>query len=241
MVAQNTMENRKMDNDDDDSIPVITDNTQLLQYGVCRVPLPPTLDAAKWANELSQVTPEIMLGQGDGEYSFYRNIMEEPDFPFDTILDIGLSEIGRAILKYFPITSTNELLLDDAFCVHYNTDQEDTTGAKHMDPSDITVNLCLEKTDDTIGSHVLFYGTKQLQNTGIQPHTTQYKQHQQQQQVGVPDRFYVVQEPGTATIHFGDHPHETIALTRGKRTNVVLTYCYKDPKRSGAQMRSCYF
>eukprot|EP00429_Kryptoperidinium_foliaceum_P033544 CAMPEP_0176171750 /NCGR_PEP_ID=MMETSP0120_2-20121206/87948_1 /TAXON_ID=160619 /ORGANISM="Kryptoperidinium foliaceum, Strain CCMP 1326" /LENGTH=51 /DNA_ID=CAMNT_0017509629 /DNA_START=1 /DNA_END=153 /DNA_ORIENTATION=- len=51
--------------------------------------------------------------------------MEEPEFPFDIILDTSVSEIGRAILKHFPVDSTDELRLDDAFCVHYNTDQDD--------------------------------------------------------------------------------------------------------------------
>lgn len=218
-------------------IPVISDNEELLRYGICRVLLPAMLDSARWAEELSHVTPEIMLGQGDGEYAFYRNIMEEPEFPFDLILDASF-EIGRAILQHFPVSFLDELQLDDAFCVHYNTEQDDTTGAKHMDPSDVTVNLCLEKTKDTVGSHVLFYGTKQL--LGVE-RGQKVGHYEDSGKTILPQRFYVSQEPGTATIHFGDHPHETIALKRGKRTNIVLTYCYKDPTRSGAQMRSCYF
>ena len=125
-------------------IPTISDNEELLCYGVCRVPIPPSLDASKWAHELSQVTPAILAGEGDGEYAFYRNIMEEPEFPFGSILNKE-SVIGQAILKYFPIQNLDEIRLDDAFCVHYNMDQDDTSGAKHMDPSDVTVNMCLEK------------------------------------------------------------------------------------------------
>ena len=57
----------------------------------------------------------------------------------------------------------NEILqLDDAFCVHYNMNQADTTGAKHMDPSDITINMCLEKDSNTKGSYVMFHGTRKL-------------------------------------------------------------------------------
>lgn len=224
-------------------IPVISDRDELLRYGICRVPLPATLDTAKWAAELSQVTPEIMLGQGDNEYAFYRNILEEPDFPFESLLDPTTSEIGRALLQYFPLHNETkhpleELRLDDAFCVHYNMDQDDTTGAKHRDPSDITVNLCLEKEPGTIGSHVLFYGTKQLENMDNNNNNNDDDGHKLS---SPPECFHVVQEPGTATIHFGDHPHETIALKSGRRTNVVLTYCYKDPQRSHAQMRACYF
>ena len=223
---------------DDEEIPVISDNETLLRYGICRVPLPVQLEVAKWATELSQVTPKILLGQGDGEYAFYRNIMDEPEFPFDLILDANF-EIGRAILKHFPISSFDELRLDNSFCVHYNADQEDTTGAKHMDPSDITINLCLEKTNDTVGSHVLFFGTKQLFLEVEHDEEFRHKYEDAHTMIRSQQRFYVSQEPGTATIYFGNHLHETIALKRGKRTNIVLTYCYKDPKRSGAQMRSC--
>jgi hypothetical protein len=207
------------------SVPTISDNEELLRYGVCRVPLPPTLDAGKWAQELSQVTPLILAGQGDGEYAFYRNIMEEADFPFEIILK---SEIGQAIQKHFPIQKLDEIRLDDAFCVHYNMDQDDTTGAKHIDPSDITVNVCLEKTDGAQGSQVLFYGRKQLKNM-----TDSDKE-------SPPELFFVSQEPGYATIHYGDHPHETMSLKSGKRTNIVMTYCYADPSRSDVATRTCY-
>lgn len=209
-------------------VPVISNPSTLLLYGVCRVPLPATLDANRFAKEFSQVTPEIILGQGDGEYAFYRNILEEETFPFDLMLDVSQSEIARAILRHFPVVSMDELQLDDAFCVHYNMDQDDTTGAKHKDPNDITVNLCLEKSKDTAGSYVSFYGTKQLNGVTVGD------------DVATMEKIHVPQEAGYATIHFGDHPHETTALQRGRRTNIVLTYKYKDAERSGAQ-RACYF
>jgi hypothetical protein len=58
------------------------------------VTLPPTFDAPKWAQELSQVTPAILAGEGDGEHSFHRNMLEEPNFPFDARLKD--SKIGKA-------------------------------------------------------------------------------------------------------------------------------------------------
>ena len=130
---------------------VVSDPDELLRYGVCRVPIPGEIDWKKWATELSKLTPAIMAAKGDGEYAFYRNILQEPDFPFDAILS-DTSAIGRAIQKYFAINNLDEIRLDDAFCIHYNTSQQDSSGAKHMDPSDITVNMCLEKTDDLVGS-----------------------------------------------------------------------------------------
>lgn len=40
--------------------------------------------------------------------------------------------------------------------IHY-----DTTVAKHTDPSDITVNLCLNRSEDVIGSKVIYTNNKQ--------------------------------------------------------------------------------
>ena len=124
----------------------------------------------------------------------------------------------------------DELRLDDAFCVHYNTSQHDSGGAKHMDPSDITVNMCLEKTADVVGSHVLFYGTQPLKNNDVE-----------EKKEGDQFRYHVNQVEGIATIHWGHHPHETTPLLDGgRRTNVVLTYCYKDKTRSDVVTRTCY-
>lgn len=287
-------------------LPVISDHHELRARGICKVRIPGELDIDHWAKELSRITPMIMGFEGDGEYAFYRNIMEEPEFPFDSILlgdnrgsgddydndnedasleacnssiqenlaRRGLSEIGRAALRHFPIVPTKEKLsdeddghkilseelqLDDAFCVHYNMDQDDTTGKKHTDPSDITINLCLQKSKDAEGSYVLFYGTKRLENlaaandnsadaAGVEDFGSKSAKTplhhpnlvaNEDTAVG-DDRFLVVQEPGYATIHFGDHPHETTALRQGSRTNVVLTYVYTDPSRSDVATRTCY-
>ena len=244
--------------------PVVSDDRELLRRGICRVKISEKLDAERWADELSQVTPLILAFEGDGEYAFYRNILEEPEFPFPLILFGGnndeLSEIGRAILKHFPVLSdksrasleaevlSRELRLDDAFCVHYNMDQDDTSGAKHMDPSDITINMCLHKSKDARGSYVLFHGTKQLKglegdgsaSSGADTTAPNGKDGSRDNGTPTEDRFLVSQTPGYATIHFGDHPHETTHLRSGSRTNIILTYLYTDPTRSDASTRSCY-
>ena len=203
------------------SVPVIRDEKKLLRCGVCRARIPSDKIPQTWARELSKVTPLNMAAE-DGEYAFYRNIMEEPDFPFDAILH-EQSDIGKAIARYF--CPLEEIRLDDAFCIHYNMEQDDTSGAKHTDPSDITVNMCLEKTEDTQGSEVLFYGTHSLNGETADPSI---------------ENFLVDQEPGFATIHWGAHPHETMALRGGRRTNVVITYCYRDSNKSQAHKRTCY-
>ncbi len=233
----------------DASLPVISDDDELLKRGICRVAIPDELDCKHWAEELSQVTPLNLAFEGDGEYAFYRNILDEPEFPFDSILVVQskndtLSKIGTAMLQHFPVIPgdnkgfdsnalSRELRLDDAFCVHYNMDQDDTSGAKHVDPSDITVNMCLHKSADTTGSYVLFYGRKQLKGVEITSHGGKNVESPEH-------RFLVPQVPGFATLHFGDHPHETTPLHAGSRTNIILTYIYTDTTRSDASTRSCY-
>lgn len=96
-----------------------------------------------------------------------------------------------------------------------------------MDPSDVTINLCLDKSDDCEGSHVWFHGTKALTNV---PDADAPK----------PDQFLVRQDAGYATIHWGDHWHETTPLKAGRRTNIVLTFWYADASRSNVASRTCY-
>jgi hypothetical protein len=228
-----------------EGIPILNDandendesSSLLLQrHGICCVKLPDDFDTQRWSAEFSQVTPMNLQFEGDGEYAFYRNIMDEEEFPFDSMVR-NSTAIGRAILQNFPVQDLSELRLDDAFCVHYNMDQHDTSGAKHKDPSDITINMCLHKSKDTEGSYVLFYGTKKLSSTPIRNNEAN---DDDKPQPPLFDRFLVNQKPGYATIHFGDHLHETTPLVRGSRTNIVLTYWYTDTSRSDVATRTCY-
>ena len=203
-------------------VPLLSDPADLAKVGILKLPLPPNIDWLSWARRLSQPTLDNFAFEADGEYAFYRNIMEETDFPFTDIPN----SIDPQLLG---LSSWHELRLDDAFCVHYHQDQEDTSGAKHTDPSDVTINMCLEKTPETVGSHVLFYGQRSFpshHNNGTQPKE---------------DNFCVVQEPGYMTIHAGDHAHETLPLEKGQRTNIILTYWFRDKSKSGAASRTCYF
>ena len=206
---------------------IITDEMELLKYGICVAPIPfDEFQRHALATTFSQVTPMNVTAEGDGAYAFYRSILDEPDFPFDAIL---ASEIGKAMVRHFGILQFNEIRLDDAFCVHYNINQDDTSGAKHTDPSDITVNMCFEKDVNTRGSQVLFHGTQKL--NGVDRH----------EEISADCfTFLVEQIPGYATIHWGHHPHETMPLQDGRRTNIVLTYCYSDTSRSDVNMRTCY-
>jgi hypothetical protein len=79
----------------------------------------------------------------------------------------------------------------------------------------------------------MFYGTKKLHN--VERGTRDDDKDEES------FSFLVQQEAGYATIHWGSHPHKTMALQRGKRTNIVITYCYKDSSRSDVSSRSCYF
>jgi len=129
---------------------------------------------------------------------------------------------------YFGVKNPKEeLRLDDAFCIQYHMRQDDTTCAKHTDPSDITVNMCLEK-KDVEGSQIMFYGVEQLSGfESVKDRGEGYK-------------FMVECEEGYCTIHYGKHPHKTLSLLKGQRTNIVLTYCYRDREKSETLMRTCY-
>jgi hypothetical protein len=326
---------------------VVNDPIELYRYGIVSIVPIVSNDISyeqwmKWSKEYTIITPEIMANEGDNTYAFYRNILEEPDFPFDRILYQSLSNesnttttdtttpildhvdsscependssvmiiptsIGQAILESFPTIQSlkDDLRLDDAFCIHYNMNQIDTKGAKHVDPSDITINICLEKSSDCQGSYVRFYGTKQLvlNPQYRRPHPHESNKFNRQRELSDPNdevflkerkdsvssnvdnndpptidqimkttfenekeytgqdddptnnyclpnekendsigvqSFLVNQEPGYATIHYGNHVHETTQLISGTRTNLILTYCYVDPSKSDVTTRTCY-
>jgi len=236
---------QQTENDDQSkthSFPTIRDPEQLKKYGIVKAPISADFDRSKWAAELSQCTPMNLIAEGDDEYVFYRNILEEPGFPFQDILN---SAIGDAISKYFTNDVKDiqkDLRLDDAFCIHYNTTQSDTTCGRHMDPSDITVNLCLES-EDVVGSEVLFYGSQNLclVDNGANEEKKDGEENEQKVDDATSDfQFLVEQEAGFATIHFGGHAHETMPLKSGNRTNIVFTYCYTDESKSEAT-RICFF
>lgn len=256
------------------SIPLLgqneNDNHLLLRYGVCRVRLPNALDCNNWAEKLSKVPLSAMTMEGDEELPLYQNIMEDEEFPFEAMLvnydeeeddddndkttaTRVLPSIAQAFRRHFDVSDPlSQLRLDDAFGVHYQAKQHDTTGAKHQDPSDITLNICLHKSEDTImgGSHVLFHGVKQLQNV-----RGEGSEEEDYTTTTLPSTFLVEQIPGTATLHYGDHVHETTKLlvvkeegnntttssySYGSRTNVILTYWYADGRPSNVATRSCY-
>lgn len=216
----------------------ITEEKELLQMGICRVRIPkPKEELQEWANEFSQVTPEIIFQQ-DSSSSFYRNILDQAN-PIDAM--VRSSVIGQAIQTHF---STDELILDDAFCIQYTSSQWDTSCAKHVDPSDITVNLCLEgNTHPGTGSQVVFYGQQSISTRLprlLDDHSNVI--------------FGVNQTQGYATIHWGRHPHKTTPLRTKqgdnnndggvchKRTNIILTYCFKHKKdKHDIMNQNCFF
>ena len=124
-------------------------------------------------------------------------------------------------------------------CSHW-----DTTVKKHTDPSDITVNLCLERSPDLAGSQVLFFGRHDLK--GAKPAAPEPLKvlgtaaTPSQPPPPPPARFLVSPESGWAMVHWGRHPHLVTSLVRGQRTNVVLTYCFVDPARSAAMKTDCF-
>lgn len=211
----------------------IDNEEELLQHGISRVKLPSSIQSklSHYSKTLSRVTPMNTTSE-DGEYAFYRNIKEDTDndtFPFDAIIK---EDVYNTLKMHFNIDDPdNDIYLDDAFCIQYNMKFDDTTCAKHMDPSDITINICLES-DNVTGSQVVFYGVQTLDNvtatsTSDNDDNDEYE-------------FLVDQKEGYCTIHYGKHPHKTLPLLSGQRTNVILTYCYKDNTKTDVSTRTCY-
>ncbi len=134
------------------------------------------------------------------------------------------------------MVSEAELRIDDGFAIHYNESHWNTKVAKHMDPSDITVNLCLERSDDLEGSQVMFFGRQSIR-CAAQPGDPEYFDEAER---AASSNFLVTPMTGWATIHWGHHPHLVTSLSKGQRTNVVMTYVYVDKARSQAYKRDCF-
>lgn len=178
------------------------------------------LDLGELAVEYAQASPQSIFLE-DGEFAQYRNVLEEPTFPFDAIFaylaPVFSSQFGR---------SPDSVRLDDAFVIHYNTTHADTTVKKHTDPSDITVNLCLDQSTDLRGSDIVFYGTKCLLGSD-KPCTRNYRECDCRQ-THHDAAFRVATRTRCAMLHYGAHPHETLPLEAGARTNCILTYRFAE-------------
>ena len=131
-------------------------------------------------------------------------------------------------------SASTEFQIDDAFCIHYDMSQQDTTCSKHTDPSDVTLNMCFHCSEDIRGSEVLFFNTYPLaRNKNMESSD----QNDSMETINI---FAVKPQPGYATLHWGYHSHQTLPLLRGERTNIVVTFCYKDKQKSTVSSRTCY-
>ena len=191
--------------DEKTKVPLIRCPGQLHKRGVIFAAVE-NVDRLQLAEEYSKPNPQSVFFE-DGEYAQYRNVLEDPAFPLDKICAC----LGPA-LSYFD-RSLTDLDLDDAFVIHYNTNHQDTTVKIHTDPSDITVNLCLAR-ESVQGSEILFYGRSEL--SGSVPCECNDDDKS--------DIFRVEPIPGSAMVHYGSHPHETLPLRAGQRTNCVITF-----------------
>jgi len=126
--------------------------------------------------------------------------------------EIGLGESVEALaLRYirplarvlYPEWGGGDLDHVHAFQVEYDAGG-DTSLSKHMDSSEVTLNLCLQ-TENLAGSTVFFEGVRRFG-----------------QGWGEPSRVEVVQKPGVALLHLGQNMHGASELAQGKRSNVII-------------------
>lgn len=214
------------------SLPTICDQSRLRSLGVtfCAVPSFQPLPCDSNGSLLSRLNitslcepNPLNISMEDNDYAFYKNILDDPSFPY---VEEIVQAITPTLLEHF-VTDMNDVYVDDVFVVHYNTEQYDSRCPKHQDPSDITVNVCLERSEDLEGSQIVFYGSKRIRC--VEP----FEEKQEE------DGFLIDTKLGCCSIHWGAHPHEVTPLKRGRRTNVIFTMAYKDAAKSEKD-RICY-
>lgn len=111
---------------------------------------------------------------------------------------------------------------------------------RHTDPSDITVNLCLDRSENLEGSHVLFFGSKDIRGIVDINNAQTSDPGSSSFETAKKANFRVAAKKGWASIHWGQHPHMVTSLEKGQRTNVVLTYCFVEASRSLAMKSACF-
>ena len=188
---------------------------------------------------IKEVSPFNMAAE-DGEYAFYKNLKEDVEI-VDGIVKTITERCREPIERHF-VEKITDIVLDDVFCINYTMEHADSRVQRHKDPSDITVNINLERSKDMEGSQVLFYGTKRLKGVEVGEENVKVEEGEENVKVeeGEEERFKVDTKLGCVTIHRGDHPHEVTSLEKGERTNIVMTFVYADKSKSSANFSGLY-
>ena len=167
------------------------DDAALEAIGVRRVDLR-EMDWAPWASAAETVSPLLAAQDDDGRP--HANDLLELNFPSTEVLK-------RCSDAVAPFCDPSQLELYDAFSLHYDARQTDTTFNQHRDPSFVTINVCL-RSEQVEGSRVEFFGTWDGDGAG--------------------PRLRAEQRAGFALVHRGRHLHQTTPLVAGVRSQAVL-------------------
>jgi len=166
------------------------DDAALEAIGVRRVDLT-AIDWAPWAEAAENVSPLLAAQDDDGQP--HANDLLELNFPSTEVLK-------RCSEAVTPFCDPSQLELYDAFSLHYDAKQTNTTFNQHRDPSYITINVCL-RSDGVEGSRVEFFGSWDGDGGS---------------------RLRAEQQAGFALVHRGRHLHQTTPLVKGVRSQAVL-------------------
>ncbi|KAJ1462008.1 hypothetical protein M885DRAFT_494230 [Pelagophyceae sp. CCMP2097] len=106
--------------------------------------------------------PEVACGEALAARGVLQanDLLDAPEpFPFEALLAF----LEGALAKYIdaPLAA---LKVYDAFTLHYDKAQAETTFNQHRDPSFVTVNICLERQPGTTGSQIEFWGAPHLED-----------------------------------------------------------------------------
>lgn len=125
-----------------------------------------------------------------------------------------LTSFRPFIDEYFGTSFTKDLVEYSNFSVHYST-SKDTKLDRHIDDSDITINICLKNTFNTPETKILF---ENVQDTLYSMKPNDIKE------------TYVTLKRGNILIHKGNHVHSTCKMNNDicdndmERCNIILWF-----------------
>jgi hypothetical protein len=171
------------------------------------------IDCTEWAGKLRAMLRQELSSERANTLHRSSADVRKVGFPVEGILH----EAGDFIREYFGMSPEN-LDIHACFAVAYSKDAN-TKLRLHVDDSDVTLNICLEKSDDLKGTDVVFHGSEALSSLPkLNFGSLVGPVDQLRTSINVP--------AGWVAIHRGRHAHETTSLQQGSRLSVICWFKY---------------
>lgn len=170
------------------------------------------VDCAAWASKLRTMLAADLSGERANTLHRSPVDVRRVGFPVEGILQ----ESNGLIREHFGMSS-GDLEVHACFAVLYSPEANQILKL-HRDDSDVTLNICLERSDDLEGTEVVFHGTEGLKHPKLNHTPTFMPYDKAKTLVNVPK--------GWVAIHRGCHAHETTPLRQGHRLSVICWFKY---------------